>query len=88
MLKDFTDKWAKLIERKRLRTGLTVYSVSKKLDLSGFVIRRAEIEPVRVRLCDLMAILNFYGLNRDEEFELCTLPLGLKNRGRAPPCQG
>lgn len=76
MLEDFNDNWAKRIERKRLRAGLTVHTVSKKLGLSGFVVRRAEVEPVRVRLCDLMVILNFYGLSCDEEFELCTLLLG------------
>lgn len=58
---------------KREKKGLTLAQVYGRTGLPGPIIRRAELEPSKVPLNKLVALLEFYGLTIEEHLELCTI---------------
>jgi transcriptional regulator with XRE-family HTH domain len=69
----FDTDWGARILEKRKKRGLTLAQVYRRTGLPGPVIRRAELEPSKVPLNKLVALLEFYGLTIEEHLELCTI---------------
>ena len=69
----FDTKWGARILEKRKKKGLTLAQVNHVTGLPGPIIRRAELEPSTVPANQLVVLLEFYGLTKEEYLELCTI---------------